>query len=178
MYNDHPPWIMKELSADDLRIKFKSEWSFRHLMMAGVIAVITSLVVSWMTNHQIVERFIAHNEKIILKVDNFERVIGLKSIERVTVTAYSPRRRETDSTPFQNAAMEKVREGDIAVSRDLFEAGWVFGKKVWVEGRGIYTIMDLMNSRYEKRVDIFMMKTFKARKFGMNKDVIIALLDI
>ncbi len=178
MNENRPPWMLKELSADDLRIKFKSEWSFRHLMMAGVIAVVTSLVVSWATSHQIIERFIAHNDKVILKVDNFERIIGLKSIERITVTAYSPRRRETDSSPFINAAMKKVREGDIAVSRDLFKAGWVFGKKVWVEGHGIYTIMDLMNRRFEKRADIFMMKTFKARKFGKKEDVIIALLDI
>lgn len=177
MYNP-PPWILKELSAEDLRVRFKAEWSFRHLMMAGVIALVVSLAVSWATIHQITERFIAHNNKMILKVDNFERIIGLRSIERVTVTAYSPRRIETDSSPFINAAMKKVREGDIAVSRDLLEAGWVFGKKVWVEGHGIYTIMDLMHERKTKQVDIFMMKTFKARKFGVKKDVVVALLDI
>ena len=44
--------------------------------------------------------------------------------------------------------MRKVRQGTIAVSRDLFDQGWVFGRKVRIEGLGIFEINDLMNKRF------------------------------
>ena len=98
------------------------------------------------------------------------------SIVRVlTVTAYSPRRVETDETPFHNGAGTAVEEGQIAVSKDLFLAGWVYGRKVWIENYGVYTIMDRMNYRYRDRVDIFMHSTSRAKKFG-RKELIVALL--
>lgn len=85
---------------------------------------------------------------------------------KVTVTAYNAEEGQTDSDPFITASMRKVREGTIAVSRDLFDQGWVFGKKVRIEGLGIFEINDLMNKRYKKRVDVFMWDKGQARAFG------------
>jgi len=85
---------------------------------------------------------------------------------RVTVTAYNPTASQTDSDPLIAASMRKVREGTIAVSRDLFDQGWVFGKKVRIEGLGIFEINDLMNKRYTKRIDVFMWDESQAKKFG------------
>ena len=71
--------------------------------------------------------------------------------------------------------MVKVRPGIIAVSRDLFDQGWVFGKKVYIKGHGVYEIADLMSKRYTDRMDIFFPETKDARQFGI-KQMTVALL--
>ncbi|WP_147819750.1 3D domain-containing protein [Salidesulfovibrio onnuriiensis] len=96
---------------------------------------------------------------------------------KVTVTAYNPVAEQCDSDPLIAASMRKVREGTVAVSRDLFDQGWVFGKKVRIEGLGIFEINDLMNKRFTKRVDVFMWDEGRARRFG-KRTIKAALLDL
>ena len=96
-------------------------------------------------------------------------------IKDVTVTAYSPTAAQCDSDPHVTASMVRVRPGIVAVSRDLFEQGWVFGKKVYVKGHGIFEIADLMHKRHTQRMDIFFPDTESARQFGV-KQVQVALL--
>ncbi|WP_051261624.1 3D domain-containing protein [Desulfovibrio inopinatus] len=97
--------------------------------------------------------------------------------KKLTVTAYSPRPQETDDTPGITASNTRVREGIVAVSRDLFRQGWVFGKKVYIKNHGVFTISDLMNKRKQKSMDIFMHNTNKALEFGRRKLEVI-LLDV
>jgi 3D (Asp-Asp-Asp) domain-containing protein len=73
--------------------------------------------------------------------------------------------------------MRKVKPGTIAVSRDLFDEGWVFGRKVRIEGLGIYEINDLMSAKYEERIDVFMWSRANARRFG-KRQVKASLLDM
>jgi 3D (Asp-Asp-Asp) domain-containing protein len=89
---------------------------------------------------------------------------NLKKIT-VDVTAYSPRPRETDSTPFTTASNKRVQEGYIAISRDL-EAYLSFGDKVYIKDIGIFEVQDRMNRRWRKRVDLFFFDTKQALKFG------------
>jgi len=96
-------------------------------------------------------------------------------VTEVTVTAYSPTVEECGLDPRKTASMGKPRPGIVAVSRDLFDEGWVFGKKVYVEGHGIFEIADLMSSRYTQRMDIFFPDTSQARRFG-KKQITVALL--
>jgi 3D (Asp-Asp-Asp) domain-containing protein len=93
------------------------------------------------------------------------------------VTAYNPSTEQCDDDPLIAASMRKVRSGTIAVSRDLFDQGWVFGRKVRIEGLGIFEINDLMNKRFHQRIDIFMWDESRAREFG-RKNIKAALLDI
>lgn len=96
-------------------------------------------------------------------------------VREVTVTAYSPTVEECGPDPLNTASMAKPRPGIVAVSRDLFDAGWVFGKKVYVKGHGVFEIADLMSKRYTQRMDIFFPDTDQARRFG-KKQVTVALL--
>jgi 3D (Asp-Asp-Asp) domain-containing protein len=89
-----------------------------------------------------------------------------KDINKITVTAYSARISETDDTPMVTANMKRVREGTVAVSRDLFEEGWTFGRIVHIHGIGVFQINDLMAEKHQKRIDIFMWDTAKALEFG------------
>jgi LysM repeat protein len=79
---------------------------------------------------------------------------------RVTATAYTSHRRQTDKTPFLAAWNNRIRPGMkiIAVSRDLlYKYGMKNGTKVKITGlRGYYTVRDKMNKRYRKRIDIYM----------------------
>jgi len=92
----------------------------------------------------------------------------------VTVTAYNPVPEQTDSTPFQTASMQMVREGIVALSRDLeYEYDLQFGDKIYliIDGKefGPFEFQDRMNRRFKKRVDIFMWKEADAWKFGKQK---------
>ena len=79
---------------------------------------------------------------------------------RVTATAYTSHRGQTDSTPFIAAWNNKLRSGMkiIAVSRDLLTRyGLRNGTRVKIGGlRGFYTVRDKMNKRFKKRIDIYM----------------------
>ncbi len=100
---------------------------------------------------------------------NSERLKGLARRKVVTVTAYSPREIETDSTPFITASNSPVRPGIVAVSRDLFENGWVFGKKVYIKNMGVFVIDDLMAESKREQLDIFMYDFRQAQHFGVKK---------
>lgn len=96
-------------------------------------------------------------------------------VQEVTLTAYSPTVEECGPDPLTTASQTKVRRGIVAVSRDLFDQGWVFGKKVYVKGHGVYEITDLMSKRHTQRMDIFFPNTEEAKRFGV-KQVTVALL--
>ena len=85
--------------------------------------------------------------------------IKTKKKLRVTATAYSSHRGQTDSTPFLAAWNNRLRPGMkiIAVSRDMLtKYGMRNGTKVRIGGLpGYYVVRDKMNKRYTKRIDIY-----------------------
>jgi 3D (Asp-Asp-Asp) domain-containing protein len=96
----------------------------------------------------------------------------------VAVTTYTPSVEETDSTPLITASGFKInpvnpkRQRIIAVSRDL-KKKYKFGKKVRITGigklSGTYTVRDVMNKRYKKRVDILIGENDKQTSFKKAK---------
>jgi LysM repeat protein len=96
---------------------------------------------------------------------------------RVTATAYSSHRGQTDKTPFLAAWNNRLRPGmkSIAVSRDLLRRyGMRNGTKVRIGGlRGYYRVRDKMNKRYRKRIDIYMgVNRRRALRWGRRSVVI------
>ncbi|BAF72573.1 hypothetical protein SUN_1623 [Sulfurovum sp. NBC37-1] len=90
---------------------------------------------------------------------------------RVTATAYSSHKGQTDKTPFLAAWNNRIRPGMkiIAVSRDLLARyGLHNGSKVRIAGLpGTYRVRDKMNKRYRKRIDIYMgINRRKALRWG------------
>ncbi len=91
----------------------------------------------------------------------------------VTATAYTSRSGETDKTPFlaawNNRLHPKVKS--IAVSRDLLKMGLTNGTYVRIEGLpGRYKVLDKMNKRWKKKIDIYMGTNLKkARRWGKRK---------
>lgn len=102
--------------------------------------------------------------------------IGKRKL-RVTATAYSSHRNQTDSTPFLAAWNNRIRPGMriIAVSRDMLTRyGMRNGTRIRIGGLpGYYRVRDKMNKRYKKRIDIYMgMNRRKALRWGRRSVVI------
>lgn len=111
------------------------------------------------------------------EIEAVRKALHIQDVQKVTVTAYTPSVDECDNDPEITASMKHIRPGTVAVSRDLFKKGWVFGKKIYIQGIGIFEILDLMNERYTDRIDIVMFSKKDAEEFGV-KSRIAALLKI
>jgi len=104
------------------------------------------------------------------------RAFGKRKL-RVTATAYSSHRGQTDKTPFLAAWNNRLRPGMkiIAVSRDMLTRyGMKNGTRVRIGGLpGYYRVRDKMNKRYRKRIDIYMgVNRRKALRWGRRSVVI------
>lgn len=93
--------------------------------------------------------------------------IAMKNIRpTVTITAYSSRVQETDSTPFITASGYRVRDGIVA-------ANWLpFGTKVKIPalfGDKIFVVEDRMHRRNSEKLDIWFSETSDAFKFGVRR---------
>ena len=92
----------------------------------------------------------------------------------VTATAYTSHANQTDSTPNIAAWGDRLKPGmkAIAVSRDLLhEYGLKHKQKVRIKGlEGEYVVLDKMNKRWRKKIDIYMGRNLrKAFKWGRRK---------
>jgi len=77
----------------------------------------------------------------------------------VTATAYNSTWEQTLGHPAEAAWGDTLKPGmkSIAVSRDLLDSGLTYGKKVQIKGLpGEYLVMDKMNARWTKKIDIYM----------------------
>ncbi|GJQ57947.1 MAG: lipoprotein [Candidatus Scalindua sp.] len=95
------------------------------------------------------------------------------SIE-VVATAYNSLANQTNKNPAITAWGDKLKPGmkSIAVSRDLIALGLVHKTEVSIEGLpGTYTVLDKMNKKWKKRIDIYMGIDVKAAKKWGKKPV-------
>jgi len=92
----------------------------------------------------------------------------------VTATAYTSHVNQTDSTPNIAAWGDRLEPGMkvIAVSRDMLNKyGLKHRSKVRIKGlKGEYVVLDKMNKRWKKKIDIYMgMDLKKAYQWGRRK---------
>ena len=84
----------------------------------------------------------------------------------VTITAYSSRVEETDSTPFITASGTRVRDGVVA-------ANWLpIGTKVKIPalfGNKVFVVEDRMHRKNDHKLDIWFAETSDAFKFGVRR---------
>lgn len=148
------------------------------LIWLGVVLAIKNNEIADLQHELNLVTFTADARKdLVEEARVLQRVFGLMQVMKLTVTAYNATPAQTDEDPEVSASMRKVRPGTIAVSRDLFDRGWVFGRKVRIEGLGIFEINDLMNARHTKSIDIFLGDQGKAVEFG-RREYKVALLSI
>ena len=80
---------------------------------------------------------------------------------------------QTDDTPDIGAWGDRLKPGvrAIAVSRDLIDMGLTHNTRVRIDGLpGEYRVMDKMNKRWRKKIDIFMGDDVQgARNWGVRE---------
>lgn len=94
----------------------------------------------------------------------------------VVATAYTSHAGQTDSEPDIAAWGDKLTPGmnAIAVSRDLLELGLTRGVEVEISGlSGKWIVLDKMNKRWTKKIDIYMGLDREAAKQWGKKPVVI-----
>ncbi|MGA7563516.1 MAG: 3D domain-containing protein [Desulfobaccales bacterium] len=96
----------------------------------------------------------------------------------VTATAYCyPSAYCPGSSKGITASGERVREGFLAVSRDVEQAlNLGFGDRLLLTGLGVYEFKDRMANRMHKKVDIYMACKEQAMHFGVRRYVILVKL--
>ena len=91
----------------------------------------------------------------------------------VTASAYNSVASQTEGDPTLAAWGDELKPGmkAIAVSPDLVELGLTHKTKVKIEGlSGRYEVLDRTNSRFTKRIDIYMGTDVEAaREWGIKK---------
>jgi 3D (Asp-Asp-Asp) domain-containing protein len=95
----------------------------------------------------------------------------------VTATAYNSLPEQTDDEPHLAAWGDSLAPGMkvIAVSRDLIPAGLDRRTPVKIEGfPGVYLVLDKMNKRWEKRIDIYMGHDLEAARAWGKRQVVIS----
>lgn len=148
------------------------------IVILAVIVVVKQQRIDDLTHRlNLVQKTAEARKEFVEEARLLQKAKNMSPVRTVTVTAYNPTTDQCDEDPLIAASMRKVRSGTVAVSRDLFDQGWVFGRKVRIEGYGIFEINDLMNKRFTQRIDIFMWEESQAREFG-RKNIKAALLDI
>lgn len=121
---------------------------------------------------KILENNVNNNTKSIKYIElDLDNAIRIKVADvDVDVTAYNPLIKQTDDTPLINASNELVRLGTCALSKDLEnEFNLSFGDTIILKGIGSFVFKDRMNSRWKRRVDVFMWDKDKAIQFGIKK---------
>jgi len=115
-------------------------------------------------------------DKKLLKAKSRNKTAAIKYNKRLDViaTAYTSHVNQTDSTPNIAAWGDRLKPGMkvIAVSRDLLNVyGLKHKQKVRIKGlKGEYLVLDKMNKRWRKKIDIYMgMDKKKAFRWGKRK---------
>ena len=88
-----------------------------------------------------------------------KKTIEKEHVMKVTATAYTSTVCQTDRTPFLAAWNNRLKPNvkSIAVSRDLLALGLTNGTTVRIDGyTHNYKVLDKMNKRWEKKIDIYM----------------------
>jgi 3D (Asp-Asp-Asp) domain-containing protein len=113
---------------------------------------------------------------IALAIISLMGCVGGEQSLKVTASAYTSSAGETDSTPNLAAWGDVLKPGmkSIAVSRDLIDMGLTHNQEVRIEGfDGTYKVLDKMNQRWKKKIDIYMGNDVKKARHWGKREVII-----
>ncbi len=114
-----------------------------------------------------------------VKIAGLESKIEKMLPRKITVTAYSSTKRQTNEKPDETAYLEPVRKWINACSNDLIEDGWLPKDHVYLYevrngreyGLGRFLIADRMHPKQKEHCDIWVPDEAFAWKIGKMEDV-------
>lgn len=141
------------------------------IKVALVLFLSTLYYSVFVENHEPVDTSLAKIE------ERTEKIVAVISAD-VTATMYNAVESQCDSDPLITAGMYKIdpkRASEhkwVALSRDLLKrwgGQFTYGNKILITGcgkkDGVYTVVDTMNSRFTKKIDILETKGTDLYKF-------------
>ena len=128
---------------------------------------ITKMVIINYNKLNRIEKILRINENKIFRLKNKPFYVNLF----LKVTAYSSEVDQCDSDPFIGAWNNKVRDGMVAVSRDLEKYGLTNGTPIIIDGKE-YIILDRMHKRKKKQLDIWMPSIESAKNWGVKECIV------
>lgn len=144
---------------------------FVNILLGSFAAIVVFIALMFGT----VEQLMIQNNLLNQKLEALLTSQNLRIKKYLDITSYSPRKIETDSTPFINACNVSVAAGQVAVSRDLWNEGLRCGTLVEIVGIGNFIVMDKMGfdrktgKPWTNRMDVFYFSTKEAYKFGIKE---------
>jgi 3D (Asp-Asp-Asp) domain-containing protein len=156
----------KEQSLQALRTGYEDQIQNLQFQTEGEIQHLT----------EVNKQLLAQNKSLIEQLDSVHTVEDKLLKYRITLSHYTASVDETDSNPQETATGTKPVVGrTLAVSRDLFK--YLRGKKVWIEGLGVFTVEDTMNPRFTNKGDLLVRTKTEAKKLGVKKVTLVVLPD-
>ena len=120
------------------------------------------------------ESLAKEHSKLLEKERAIQRDTKRYASVQVSVSAYPPLSKCTDSTPLITASNKRVEWGIVALSRDIEkDYGYKFGDMVHIAGIGTFRFEDRMNKRIKRGVDIFMWDEKECLQFGRRTAMLI-----
>jgi len=101
-----------------------------------------------------------------------------KVLKDIAITSYNNHADQTDNSPNITSTNRPVRENMVAVSPDFLSKGVLkYGDLVYIDCmEQWYTVEDVMNNRFERRMDIFLFD--KAESLKINKKCGVEIIHI
>jgi 3D (Asp-Asp-Asp) domain-containing protein len=120
--------------------------------------------IDWATDIHLVSYVIKDTTLAVVHVPPHEQQQKIVQTIRIPITAYSSTPDQTDGNPYITASGARVRDGIVAANflpiGTLVRIPDLYGDKIFV-------VKDRMNSRYWKRMDIWMSTRQEALNFGL-----------
>lgn len=128
------------------------------------------------------ERIVEVPPSLVINVPQKYDLTGTEYIKRVfndiTITSYNNHANQTDNTPNITSTNRLVRENMVAISPDFLNKGLIkYGDLIYVDCmKQWYVVEDVMNSKFEKRLDIFLFN--KTESLKINKKCNIEVIHV
>ena len=128
------------------------------------------------------ERIVEVPPSLVINVPQKYDLTGTEYIKRVfndvIITSYNNHANQTDSTPNITSTNRLVRENMVAVSPDFLNKGLIkYGDLIYIDCmKQWYIADDVMNNRFEKRLDIFLFD--KSESLKINKKCNIEVIHV
>lgn len=128
------------------------------------------------------ERIVEVPPSLVINVPQKYDLTGTEYIKRVfndvTITSYNNHANQTDNTPNITSTNRLVRENMVAISHDFLNKGLIkYGDLIYIDCmKQWYVVEDVMNSKFEKRLDIFLFN--KTESLKINKKCNIEVIHV
>lgn len=90
----------------------------------------------------------------------------------LTMTAYQPVAKQTDSSPTWTSEGDRTTKHGVAVSQDMLADGRVkYGDVLYIDGVGYRVVNDCMNKRHVNRIDVLVFTHAEERRIGTRSGI-------